>query len=65
MSEIERVRQQLLTRKGQWRRIAQESGVAHRAIYNVVYAKNDPRTSTIQALARWLQEAQSAAEKAA
>ncbi len=54
MSELDYVRERLKATKGRWLRIAEESGVSHRAIYNVVYAKNDPRTSTVQALADWL-----------
>lgn len=54
MKSLDDIRYQLRLRKGQWRRVASESGVSHRAIYNIVYAKNDPRVSTVQALSEWL-----------
>lgn len=53
MSDIEVVRGHLRATKGRWLQVARDSGVSHRAIYNVVYAKNDPRTSTVAKLAAY------------
>jgi len=56
MAEIDYVRTRLRDTKGQWLRVARESGVSHRAIYNVVYLDKDHRTSTISKLAAWFRE---------
>lgn len=56
MNELEQVRAKLRETKGQWLRIARESNVSHRAIYNVVYGKVDPRVSTVENLAKWFRE---------
>ena len=56
MSDLEYVRAKLRDSKGQWLRISKETGVAHRAIYNIVRDLNDPRSSTINALALWFRE---------
>jgi predicted transcriptional regulator len=63
MADIEFVRAELRARKGQWLRVAAESGVAHRAIYNVVYGKTDPRLSTVEKLTKWLEAAGHPADK--
>lgn len=52
-TDLDFVRARLRETKGQWLRIARETGVGHRVIYNVVYEINDPRSSTVNALAAW------------
>lgn len=57
MSDLDFVRSRLRESKGQWLRISRETGVAHRAIYNVVKKdSHDPRSSTVDALARWFRD---------
>lgn len=62
MSDLEFVRSRLRESKGQWLRISKETGVAHRAIYNVVNELNDPRSSTVNALAAWFKTQDEAAQ---
>lgn len=60
MTEIEFVREQLRATKGKWLTVAKESGVSHRAIYNVVYLDKDHRRSTIEKLGRYFRESPAA-----
>lgn len=64
MSDLEFVQANLRECRGQWLRISREADVAHRAIYNIVRGLNDPRSSTVNKLAKWFRD-QQAAEAAA
>ena len=56
MDTLQFVRDELAARKGEWLHIAQKSGVSYRALCNVAHSRNDPRMSTVSALAQWLRD---------
>lgn len=54
MDTAEFVRHELADRRGEWIHIARASDVSYRSLCNVAHSRNDPRTSTVDKLARWL-----------